>query len=143
MPWRGKPYDEAMKPVVAVAACVLTLTLSACGNSDNAVDTNADPTLPTQATSQPTPSNPPSSHAPPVLPKCGEVWKADAKLPGRYLGCTQGATRVKAAVSRCESGQQIVTYDGRFYAVPGRPINDVGDLETSPDYQAAITSCLG
>jgi len=132
-----------MKSVVAVAACVLTLTLSACGSSDNATDASADPTLPTPTQSLPTPSNPPSSHVPPVLPACAEVWKADAKLPGRYVGCTKGATRVKAAVSRCESGQQIVTYDGRFYAVPGRRINDVGDLETSADYQAAITSCLG
>ena len=43
----------------------------------------------------------------------------------------------------CESGQMIVTYAGRFYAVPGRVINDVGHLANSKQYQSAMASCQG
>jgi hypothetical protein len=131
-----------MKPVAAIVACCLALTLSACGgNDDTADDPAAVPTTGLPTLSQ-TPSATPSNLLP-QLPGCDEVWVGDQKLPVRYLGCDVGGKPVRAKATHCESGQKIVTYDGRFYAVPGRPINDVGDLETSADYQAALASCLG
>jgi len=132
-----------MKPVAAIAACCLSLGLSvslaACG-SDTVTDAGAEPT-PTTSLPTATPVTP--TKKPIVLPACAEVWTADARLAGTYRGCLDGGKRIEAVVAHCESGQRIVTYDDRYYAVPGAVINDVGDLETSDQYHRAMDSCLG
>jgi len=134
-----------MKPVVLVVACCLAFVLSGCGSdSGDSGDTVADPaasatlpTLPTQAaTDLPTTD-------PVVLPDCAQVWVAEAKLPRGYTGCARTGVDVLAEPILCEYGLTIVTYGHRFYATPGRVINDVGNLKRSDKYQRALASCQG
>jgi hypothetical protein len=136
-----------MKPVAAIAACCLALGLSvslaACG-SDTVTDPAAEPTATTSLPTATPPTTPTTSTEKPiVLPACAGVWTAGARLPGTYRGCLDGGKRIEAVVAHCESGQRIVTYDDRYYAVPGAVINDVGDLKTSDQYHRAMDSCLG
>jgi len=138
-----------MKPVVLVVACCLAFVMSGCGSdSGDSGDTVADPaasatlpTLPTQAaTDLPTTDLPTTD---PVLPDCAQVWVAEAKLPRGYTGCARTGVDVLAEPILCEYGLTIVTYGHRFYATPGRVINDVGNLKRSDKYQRALASCQG
>lgn len=131
-----------MKRVALVSACCLAFALAGCGADSG--DTVADPgvtatlpTLPTEAATDLT--TPPAV----VLPDCSEVWVADAKLPHGYKGCARQGADVLAEPILCEYGLTIVTYAHRFYATPGRVINDVGNLKRSDKYQRALASCQG
>lgn len=75
-------------------------------------------------------------------PDCSAVWSGHT-LPQGYTGCVQGAQMVKAQKHACESGQVVVTFGDRYYAVPGGPINDVGTLEKSAQYRKAVRHCNG
>lgn len=107
-------------PLLALAATVLT----ACGGSSSGQESNA--------------SSP--SSASPSGPSCSAVWSGDT-LPQRYQGCVADSGFVRAARQSCSSGQVIVTFDNRYYAVPGGPINDVGSLEGSAQYRQAVRRC--
>ena len=125
------------------------LLLAACG--DGSGSAAADPTEPTSsATETASPSEPTgaTSEAEPELPDwpaCKEVWVADAKLPGSYKGCLEGGdTAVKSDNLPCSSGQHIVRYKDRFYAVPGGTIYRTnGPLEKDKGYLDTIATCRG
>jgi len=133
-----------MKLVALVAAFLVASSLSGCGSEDG---TAADPTPTAISTSMSTgsasvePSE--TTQSPVVLPVCTDIWVSRAKLPAPYKGCSEGAETVKPKPIRCEYGLSIVTYRNRFYAAPGRVINDVGNLRKSAQYQRALESCLG
>lgn len=112
--------------------------LAACGSTTDAA---AEPTPTQSVTTTPPPTT--ATTEPVVLPACAEVWVAEGTLPNRYAGCLDGGKTVKPDAVRCEYGLKIVRYDGRYYAVPGRVINDVGKLKKSDQYHRAMTSCLG
>lgn len=130
-----------MKLVAFAAVLLVASSLTGCGSqADTAADPTVTPTLPTGSVSI-EPSD--TTEPPVVLPVCADVWVSRAKLPAPYKGCTEGDETVKAKPIRCEYGLSIVTYDNRFYAAPGRVINDVGNLRKSAQYQRALESCLG
>lgn len=76
-------------------------------------------------------------------PSCDEVWSADT-LPDDYQGCVEDGALVEADRIDCESGQVLVTYGDRYYAVLGGPINDMGSpISESKQYRQAVRSCGG
>ncbi|WP_148572699.1 hypothetical protein [Nocardioides caldifontis] len=108
-----------------LAAPLLLVALAACGEdegdgADGASETTESPTG--------------------AAASCEEVWGGE-KLPDPYEGCTEDGTVVAAVTQECSSGQVIVTYDDRYYAVPGGPVNDVGSLAESKQYHKALRQC--
>jgi len=134
-----------MKPLVVVAACCLALALAGCGGDadDLVADPAATSSLPTAPTLPTEAATDLPTTAPVVLPDCAEVWVADATLPRRYRGCALHGADVLPEPIMCAYGLTIVTHAHRFYATPGRVINDVGNLKTSDKYQRALASCQG
>lgn len=133
--------------VSLLAALLLPLALLAGCGSDDGDDSATDPAAPTSATATPTESTPTESPSASETPRgriCDEVWVADAKLPGGYQSCYQDDRRIKANGRYCEFGKSLITYDGRFWAVPGGPIQEVsGKLLDDADYRDALASCSG
>jgi hypothetical protein len=111
--------------VVAVAA------LAGCGSDDGSGDVADE----SPATSAPT-------HAT-DLPFCSDIWVADAQLPSDYQGCEEDGQAVKPDRQSCSSGQKIVTYDDRFYAVMGGPVQETDGLASDPDFKRTMRVCQG
>ncbi len=138
---------------MTVAAALLVL--AGCGDDDpsaTASDPSAsdepstsEPASETPSSDEPTePSEPAESSEPAVpLPPCSEIWVDDGrKLPAPYRGCSENGTDVPAAARECSFGKPLVTYGGRFYAVPRGPINRTErPLAKDPDYRSALASC--
>jgi hypothetical protein len=118
-------------PLVAVG-CGLAISLAACGGSDpeTAGDTASGAT-----TSDP-------AGAASGEPACADIWVDGQELPRRYAGCTEDGETVKADKTSCSSGQVLVTYGDRFYAVLGGPVNETDGLSDDKDYRQAERSCL-
>lgn len=76
-------------------------------------------------------------------PACSEVWVDGATLPTGYDGCYAAGVKVGAVKHRCGFGSPIVEYDGRFYAVVGKQVNETPDLATSAQFKRALASCQG
>lgn len=125
---------------MGLAAAILLLA-SGCGNDDG--ETADDPE-----------GDSPSSHAPSGtegspgqpeidLPACAEVWVAGAILPRSYRGCEQDGVEVRADKHQCSYGAAIVEFGDRFYAVTGKPINQVPSLTDSDQFHRALTACQG
>ncbi|QZY30040.1 hypothetical protein [Nocardioides coralli] len=116
-----------------VLACLLGLWLGGCGD---------DAGGPAEATGSESTSASGSPSSVPEGPACDEVWVDGADLPRSYRGCVQDDAWVKAATSRCASGQVLVTYGDRFYGAKGAVVNDVGGpLDDSNQYRRAVRSC--
>jgi hypothetical protein len=127
----------------ALAALVLPLALlSACG--DDSASTAADPASSgsTSATADPTPSESQTDMPLPDWPACADVWVTDATLPLAYKGCLDGTTPVKADNLSCSSGQRIVRYADRMYAVSGGKIYHAdGPLDKDKQYLKMVRVC--
>lgn len=129
--------------VAAALASVVALAglLAGCGDEttdDTATDGETSSVTPTD-TSEPTSSTPtPTS----TLPACDELWVPGEDLPKPYTGCFDGTADVLPEPLRCSSGQQIVTYDDLYWAVPGAKVQDSSGLEDDPDFAAAKRQCL-
>ena len=78
---------------------------------------------------------------PDPLPACSDIWVGGQKLPAKYKGCEGDAGPVKAKKYPCSFGSSIVTFDDRFYAQLGRPINEVDSLKSSNAFQSALRAC--
>ena len=130
-----------MLRVLALTFAVL-LALTSCGGdgSEVAVDPVASQSG-SPTTSQA--DSPPRSEADRTLPACSDVWVDGRKLPGGYRGCVEGETVVKADRQICSLGIPLVTYDGRFYAMAGNVVNDVGRLAGNGQYRKALDNCTG
>ncbi|MCX6401962.1 MAG: hypothetical protein NTX33_18770 [Propionibacteriales bacterium] len=130
-------------------AVVLVLALAGCGDdgkSSSDDPTSAAPDVTTSATSEPTrtlPSKKPTPKIPANAPKCADIWTADATLPGGYKGCVANRKYVRADGLGCSSGQAIVKYDDRFWAVRGGTISQAEDIYKSDVYLDSVARCRG
>jgi hypothetical protein len=131
-----------VRGLLGAAACLVIL--AACGEeSGTASDGSAPSTAGASESATDEPSGDPSASATVAGPACDDVWVGGATLPEDYRGCSRDGTWQEPERRRCSFGVPIVTFDGRFYAVPGKVVNDVGDLGSSKDYQQAVNSCQG
>lgn len=78
----------------------------------------------------------------PDWPDCSEVWVADAAFPAKYRGCLADGVAVRADTVTCSSGQALVTYDDRFYAVKGEHVNETQGLGRDRAYRRAMNACI-
>ena len=124
-----------------------TALLAGCGSDDGngsavASDSTSPSASPSEST-EPSPTEEPSETAPPASwPACADAWVAGADLPSPYDGCADGGTAVPADALHCSMGAVLVTYDGRFWAVPGHVISVAdGPLERDPDFKQARATC--
>jgi hypothetical protein len=119
-----------MHRIVVSSALLWGLVVAGCGSG---ADEDSVATDPTETSGEPARS-----------PSCAEVWVAGRAIPTNYKGCSDGDTWVRADISRCESGQVLVTYANRFYGAKGSRVNDVGEpLAGNKNYQLAVRSCGG
>ena len=114
---------------VLTAALLLT---AGCGDDEpkgSATDPTSAPTTPTSTSTS-------------GLPDCETLWVDGGTLPQQYAGCTDATgAEVKADKHPCSYGGAIVEYDGRFYALTGKRINETPSLEQSKQYQGALSAC--
>jgi hypothetical protein len=125
-------------PAARLAAALLVgvVGLSACGSDDGST-TAQDTTPPAESGSTDDASEDPGSS----LPECSDVWVAGVRLPTGYKGCAEDGEPVKSDRIRCSFGLMIITYDDRFYAVPGDRINESESLENDRDFARTVSSC--
>lgn len=129
-----------------IAAGTLCVGLAGCGDDDGSGAPVAAESTSTSATATPEPSpsvdEPSETPIPASWPACGEAWVAGADLPKPYDGCVAGDTAVPAVTLNCSMGAVLVTYDDRFWAVPGHVISEAdGPLEKDPEYRQARGAC--
>ena len=62
-------------------------------------------------------------------------------MPDPYEGCYDESGLVEPELFPCASGQQIVMFADRFYAVPGNDVNDEGSLATSKQFKKVKAQC--
>ncbi|WP_243057995.1 hypothetical protein [Nocardioides sp. SR21] len=124
-----------------VPAVVAVVAVLAAGCGSESGGDSAD-TSPDRATDTATPSETAEPLPAGTLP-CAVVWEERATLPRGYKGCAEDAgTYVPADPLACESGQKIIRYDDRFYAVPGGVVHAAdAPLSEDPEYRAAALRC--
>lgn len=128
--------------VPAIVAVVAVLA-AGCGSDAGGDTANTSP----DAASDSTTGSPGGSESAEPLPAgtlpCALVWKDRATLPRGYKGCADGTgTYVPADPLACSSGQRIIRYDDRFYAVPGGLVHAAdAPLTEDSEYRAAALRC--
>ncbi|HWI43960.1 MAG TPA: hypothetical protein VNS81_10085 [Nocardioides sp.] len=133
---------------LAVVAALLLL-LAGCGSDDTeprsaAGSPSATTTPSVPASSAPTTSSAPTRPAVPAdAPRCGDVWVGGRVLPRDYKGCVAKGDYLRAEVLSCSSGQGIVRYDRRFWAVKGGRISHAPDIIKSRTYLDVVARCRG
>lgn len=133
-----------MRIRVVVAALVLPIVLAtACGDDGGDAATDPEPTA--ESSTPPIESSPsePTEPAEPVAPPCAEVWVDGGTLPKPYVGCAEDDVTVPPDALDCSSGQKIIRYAERFFAVPGGMIRETDGLERDDDYLDSIATCRG
>lgn len=133
------------------AAVLVVLALAGCGDDDTPADSGATSSAPvtpqatTSAASEPTRDLPTKSSPtiPADAPDCADVWASGARLPNGYKGCVAGEQYVRADTLSCSSGQGIVKYDDRFWAVRGGTISQADDIYESDVYLDSVARCRG
>ena len=122
------------RTAAAALTSALLLLLAACGDDEptTASDPAGESSGPTGGAGEDLPD----------WPSCEEVWVAEGTLPKGYKGCLDGGTAVKADKQACSSGQVLVVYDDRYYAVVGGPVNETDGLAEDSKYRSAKQSCL-
>lgn len=131
---------------LATVGVVALLALGGCGSDTSAGgEQTASAATPSDTADAASPA--PSSSTEPDTAEwasCSEVWVADQTLPGRYPGCVDGDQAVPADRLGCSSGQRMIRFDDRYYAVPGGTIYRT-DTALSDDrgYRAAVAICRG
>ena len=132
---------------IAAGALVLGLA-SGCGSdeagdvaTDGSATPSASPTDKPTAETTPTPEEDDTA-APASWPTCAEVWKEGATLSKPYAGCSLGGAAVPADSVHCSMGALLVTYDDRFWGVPGHEISRAdGTLQQDADFRQARATC--
>lgn len=136
--------------LIAAAALVAGL-VAGCGSDDGeatATDGSATPSAADSASETPTPvessspDGPSETPAPASWSACADVWSEGAVLPKPYPGCSRGGLAVPAKPTHCSMGALLVTYDDRFWGVPGHEISRAdGALQDDPDYRRDRATC--
>lgn len=127
----------ALVSLAALTACSGEKSSNTVADEDTTATASGSGAGPTSTAPAPT-----SSSAAAPWPSCAEVWVADAEFPQKYPGCVEGDDRVRAEKMYCSSGQVIVTYADRFYAVQGKHVNETAGLSGDASYSRAKKSCL-
>lgn len=115
---------------MAGAVCA-GLVLAACGTD----------TGPAEGPSASAEASSPAAGEQAGLPACEEVWVDGQDLPLDYKACSADGEVVEPVKRMCGFGRPMVEHGGRFYAMPGNRINDMGDLSTSRQYKQARRAC--
>ncbi|MBC9733375.1 hypothetical protein [Nocardioides marmotae] len=134
-----------------LAPMVLTgALLAGCGEDEGTTvsDPAASASPSASGSESPTPSGDvatgSASGGPVEGPDCAEVWVAGETLPNGYQGCVAEGRLVKADGRYCEFGKPLITYDDRWWAVPGGRIGEAeGPLVRDRDYRAVLRKCGG
>ena len=120
-------------PAAGLLVAGVLLLSAGCGSDDGGTATDPAPTAPTSSTA------PAAAH-----PDCATVWVEGSRLAAGYRGCDADGTFVAARRIECSSGQTIVRYDNRYWAVRGGLIKAVdGGLNASKAYLDDLGTCLG
>ena len=128
MPALRRSY--AVAPALALAA----LVLGGCGSDAS--------TSGTDSAGASTTATPSTSSAATGVAACTAIWTDGAQLPRSYHGCAADGRLVKPDVLGCSSGQRMVRYADRYYAVTGGTVHEASpSLEKDRDYRAAVLSC--
>ena len=128
----------SQRVLLGIAGLVAVLA-AGCGTDD----ADPAPTSATEPSADSSPASSPTPSLPPGTPSCASVWQDGATLPRPYDGCgdESGQYVSKDALS-CSSGQFIVRYDDRFYAVPGGIVHAAdAPLDRDSEYRAAALRC--
>lgn len=127
---------------------LLTGLATGCGSDDDgdrvATDTASSPSTEGSSPTEPAPTadKPSASPAPASWPACGDVWVEGADLPSPYAGCARDGAAVAADRLHCSMGALLVTYDDRFWGVPGHEISRAqGALRRDPRFRQARGAC--
>lgn len=122
---------------VPVVAAVVAVAAAGCGSDSDTADPSPTPDA-TEAQATPTGTPAPAGTLP-----CAVVWEDRATLPRPYDGCADDAGQlVPSDPLACSSGQKIIRYDDRFYAVPGGLIHAAdASLSEDSEYRAAALRC--
>src|SRR5262249_54518855 len=123
------PMKERFGALALLSAAALAV-LAGCGSDDGDASDADEPTAVA------------STHST-DLPFCSDVWVADTPLPASYKGCEEDGQAVAPQRRFCSSGQKIVTYDDRFYAVLGHDVQETDSLKTDRDFQRTMAVCQG
>lgn len=128
-----------------LAPLVLTgALLAGCGDDGGTTATDpaagSEAPAPTSSDSSATPSASPA----PEGPDCASVWVTGETLPGGYRGCVEDGRLVKPDGRYCEFGKPLITFDDRWWSVPGGRIGEAeGPLRRDRAYRDALRSCGG
>lgn len=77
-------------------------------------------------------------------PSCEQVWREGERLARGYRGCLEEGTFVPRDVLACSSGQRLVRYADRWYAVLGGIVHEASTpLDRDREYVADARSCRG
>lgn len=126
---------------VASLALLASMGLTSCGSEE---PTTARPSRGAESASEAssTSTSKSTEPAPSGTPECSEIWQDGRRLPRFYAGCVEGETYVKRDSLGCSSGQRMVTYADRFYAVLGGDVHEATEpLDKDRDYTAAVRRC--
>jgi len=124
--------------------------VTGCGSDgdagDVATDSSATPSESASpsddATPQATPSPTDDNAAPATWQTCADVWNEGKTLPKPYPGCALDGKAVPADSIHCSMGALLVTYDDRFWGVPGHEISRAdGKLQQDADYRQDRATC--
>ncbi len=119
-----------------VAACVLLLSVSACGGSDDPKGSDK-PTVTPSATLTTDPVS--------GLPACDGVWKSGQTLAKAYKGCSRTGAKPSEDKTKCKNGTTLIVFDEMFYAVTGGKIVKprIAPLEDTPEFGTVYSACTG
>ena len=133
----NRRYREPMlRALKLLGVAVIATAATGCGNS-----ADDDTTAATEPTGSPSVVRTSSAPSPAPLPTCAAVWRAGRTLPLEYLGCRDAGVAVTKYL-QCESGQQLFTYRGRLFAIPGgRVFTASGPLADDMQFQRMHRAC--
>ena len=158
-PGRSAARRAPHRAVVASLALAVLGLVAGCGSDDATTGTTpgtaSDPSSTAPASPSPTPSptsspaatpsEPPAPTSPAVpagTPGCAEVWVAGGRLPRVYRGCAEGEVLVAADRLGCSSGQALIRYADRYWAVAGGLVREGRTpLLEDPAYLESVESC--
>lgn len=132
---------------MALAAALL---LAGCGSDDGSAEDGTSPSArpsssaPASSASPTAAAKPTTTPAPAGTPDCAQVWQVGSTLPKGYDGCAEAGLLVAPDGLGCSSGQVLVRYDQRLWAVRGGAIAG-GDtpLQDSEEYRKIVSTCRG